>query len=149
MNIAADPALVQARILTALQDPIFETLGLQFPYWKGKRLTLKEIEHALCEYSKYHRLENDPTSVGSRVKREYKSRSYLDIDKACLGCKDNKRDGIFCDMCNSFFCDSCKTSVKEEEEESWSCYRCTAFDNRRHFTKVIKLKSESQSISSR
>ena len=33
----------------------FKAIGLQFPHFLNKKLTLKNVEHALCEYDKYYR----------------------------------------------------------------------------------------------
>ena len=33
----------------------FEALGKKFPAFLGKRLSLKNVEHALCEFDKYYR----------------------------------------------------------------------------------------------
>jgi hypothetical protein len=45
--------LKKVQLLAKLQDKMFSQLGLEFPYYGGKRLTLKNIEHALCEFHKY------------------------------------------------------------------------------------------------
>ena len=39
------------------QRRFFKKLGLSFPYWKGKELSLRNIEHSLCEFSKYWKLK--------------------------------------------------------------------------------------------
>ena len=46
--------------LVAQQDDLFEACDIDFFYWNGeyeKRLTLRSIEHSLCEYAKYVRAQ--------------------------------------------------------------------------------------------
>ena len=45
----------------------FKAIGLQFPHFLNKKLTLKNVEHALCEYDKYYRTD---TSQPSRDEEE-------------------------------------------------------------------------------
>ena len=68
-------------------------MGLDFPYWKGKLLTLKEIEHGLCEYSKYKRIETNMRS-GRKLpvdgkNRLQSSRSTVHLNRACRTCSAN------------------------------------------------------------
>jgi hypothetical protein len=42
--------------LVQVQDQIYPQ-SMTFPKWRNRNLTLKEIEHALCEFSKYRRVE--------------------------------------------------------------------------------------------
>jgi hypothetical protein len=35
------------------QELFLNAMKLNFPYWQGKRLGIKEIENALCSYSKF------------------------------------------------------------------------------------------------
>ncbi len=44
--------------LRADQELHFKRLGLKFPYYQGKELTLRNIEHSLCEYGKYWKLSH-------------------------------------------------------------------------------------------
>ncbi len=48
------------------QKENFKRLGLDFKYLDGKELTLRNIEHSLCEYGKYWKLSN---SVGKNRMR--------------------------------------------------------------------------------
>jgi len=43
----------KARVIVALQDVVWLRLGFNSLHWRGKKLTLKEVEHSLCEYSKF------------------------------------------------------------------------------------------------
>jgi hypothetical protein len=42
-----------AKLLESLQVLVFATLNVSFPYFADRKLTVKNIEHALCEFSKY------------------------------------------------------------------------------------------------
>lgn len=46
----------QAKRLVSRQNKVYAKFGVAFPYWRGQRLTLKEIEHGLCEFCKYDRV---------------------------------------------------------------------------------------------
>lgn len=41
------------------QEELFNLHGCDFPYWNGKRLTLRDIEHSLCEAEKFARVKNN------------------------------------------------------------------------------------------
>ncbi|KAH8051865.1 hypothetical protein JL721_11009 [Aureococcus anophagefferens] len=42
-----------AKLLASVQRDAFRSLGLDFAFFAGKRLTLKNVEHCLCEFEKY------------------------------------------------------------------------------------------------
>jgi hypothetical protein len=42
-----------AKLLASAQNPAFFELGVSFPYFAGRPLSLKNIEHSLCEFEKY------------------------------------------------------------------------------------------------
>ena len=65
----------EAQKLVSIQDEAFSHLGLEFPYWHGRKLTIKEIEHALCEYNRYVSLKTK--KISSQKRRYYKPRSDL------------------------------------------------------------------------
>ena len=75
------------RDLCAIDGPMsaFQKLGLQFPAFLNKPFSLKNVEHALCEFDKYYRFA---IKAGTKP-REYsddKSRKHLD-------------DQVLCDIC--------------------------------------------------
>lgn len=45
------------RELYTLRDMQVKSLGKDFPYWQRRKLTLRDIEHAVCEFGKYHRMK--------------------------------------------------------------------------------------------
>ena len=42
-----------ARLLQEKYDEVYKAMGLVFPRFHGRPITLKHIEHALCEYQKF------------------------------------------------------------------------------------------------
>ena len=45
--------LEKARLLRDMQHSAFKALGVNFPWFHGRKITLKNFEHALCEFHKY------------------------------------------------------------------------------------------------
>ena len=52
------PYLDVIRFLHQNQEACFDGLHLDFPYYQGERLSLRNVEHSLCEYYKYHRAKH-------------------------------------------------------------------------------------------
>ena len=52
-NIAASEELELAKTLTRMMDPVFEALGISFQFFLRRRISMKAIEHSLCEFDKY------------------------------------------------------------------------------------------------
>ena len=106
----------------------FEVLDAEFPTFLHKPLSLKNVEHALCEYDKYFRL----CSGGDSKAREYsqqKSRSHLDTKSQCGLCSKNaKKDDycVKCLLCGSLYHKSCQTDwdQKYHPDGSWLCKVC-------------------------
>jgi len=46
------------QLLRSRQRRVFQELKLKFQYYDGKDLSLKNIEHSLCEFGKYWKLKN-------------------------------------------------------------------------------------------
>ncbi len=46
-----------AMLLRSVQNQVFADLGVHFPRFRDKELTLKDIEHALCEFNKYYAIQ--------------------------------------------------------------------------------------------
>lgn len=117
--------LALARELERVQDGVFDAMELQFPKLDGKHLSLKVIEHGLCEFSKFSRLQKSLSRKqmpsGYRL---MKSRSNMDAQKDCK-C-GNSEDVFFCDFCLTAFCTDCETPGPNSW---WKCPRCTAFES--------------------
>lgn len=45
-------------LVRRLRDEQEEYLAKGFPYWRGKALSLRNIEHSLCEYGKYRKVSD-------------------------------------------------------------------------------------------
>lgn len=95
-------------------------------------LTLKNIEHSLCEYYKYTvihgKLSTNRKVTGQRLK---KSRTEMDMNKACQNVKQcgngsNCDNLLFCDKCLNGYCLEC---VTPPSFAYWVCPRCTAFES--------------------
>ena len=69
----------------------FQKLGVHFPAFLNKPFSLKNIEHALCEFDKYYRFAvTDGTSESKNKTRDYsddKSRKHLDNQVICDICQ--------------------------------------------------------------
>jgi hypothetical protein len=117
--------LAQAQALVKHHALVYQALGITFPYWEGKPLTLKEVEHGLCEYSKFKRCGSD---VEKSTIRAWQSRSEMDVDKPCSRrCGGElSADGLLCDTCLLFFCNNC-VHAPSQTSASWICYRCRHF----------------------
>jgi hypothetical protein len=110
--------------LVVEQGPaILDGLGLSFPKWNGKDLTLKEVEHALCEYQKF--ISDYRPKCAKREGRPADSVG----DKECFQCSATGVDGgKCCDSCWIFYCSSCTAKQCQETSPSWICRRCRAFE---------------------
>jgi hypothetical protein len=126
--------LEDAKLLQTIQDDVYDALGLKFPKWNGVPLTLKNIEHPLCEFSKYISIQNSlRKGCSSWCKRINKTRTAeLDFDKACHYVEKcgEKEEILLCDKCLVGFCDAC-AGARDETCDYWICPRCTAFESQR------------------
>ena len=76
----------------------FERLDLNFPSLLKKPLSLKNIEHALCEFDKYFRFIITKSEKG-REYSEKKSRSYLDKKPCCQYCSNEASKAPIISLC--------------------------------------------------
>ena len=106
----------------------FQALGLEFPAFLNKPLSLKNVEHALCEYSKYYRMV-----MGQHAKsRTFVTATnvYLDDETPCSVCDkvgDTSPDArVMCALCRNFYHKKCddRYAAKYCEEGTWLCRRC-------------------------
>lgn len=96
-NNNGDPRPRRIDLVHALvkhQVTAYMRLSLDGPCWDHRMMSLKEIEHALCEFGKHQKLKKG----GRRriVGRIWNSRSHLDLDKPCAMCEMALDDGVFC-----------------------------------------------------
>ena len=106
----------------------FTALGLEFPAFLDKPLSLKNVEHALCEYDKYFRL-----ATGAQVRdRGYKSRS-ADLQKGekCNVCEEvfvqtTDKPKTTCTLCGGGFHRHCDSGWLDRyhKDGSWLCLQC-------------------------
>lgn len=97
-------------LATIIRDNLAYGLGRveqEFPLWKGEPLTLKVVEHALCEFNKFLRID-----LAKKKLRKYNSRASYDKGQ-CSICKVNKtesnnKEWLRCDTCRDEFCSSCQ-----------------------------------------
>ena len=103
----------------------FAQLGLTFPLLLLKELSLKNVEHALCEYDKYFRFALEQPTRG----RTYQTRGHLDKQFTCGVCSNancDKDNSQKCLLCNSVFHKLCEKKWKEMFfiDGSWLCSVC-------------------------
>lgn len=106
----------------------YERLGLEMPSWNGKYVGPKEIEHGLCEYSKYKRMESQILRDQEPNFRKRMSRAHFDKDRACRTCKGDSETGFLCDTCLDFYCKACLESSPKKQDAGWICVRCRRFE---------------------
>jgi len=56
-KMTAVQMLERAKKLQRDQLHEFKKMHIEFPFWQGKEISLKNIEHALCEFSRYRLLQ--------------------------------------------------------------------------------------------
>ena len=117
------------RDLGGLRGPTsgFKALGLEFPAFLHKPLSLKNIEHALCEYDKYFRF-NLNSQVRERDYSDQKSRKHLDKQSLCEICsyEASEADCVKCLLCGTIYHKPCETNwgTMFHRDGSWLCHVC-------------------------
>ena len=115
--------LTLTKHLTKIMSYCFKSLELNFPYFLNRKLTLKNIEHALCEYDKYYRFA---LNHGTRD-RCFQSREVLDM-KQCLACNDiiSKLDRkcVLCGSCCHVKCLDNEGVLTLVDNKWWLCSVC-------------------------
>jgi len=107
LSIAGGGNYTSLELARILRNNLNYGLGLvdeSFPLWKEKPITLKVIEHALCEISKYLRI-----NFGKSL-RSYRTRNQYD-SKRCQQCSRAKsmdtKGWICCHSCRNEYCAKC------------------------------------------
>ena len=54
-KISVSEELGMTKALTKLMNPVFEKLDISFQFFLGRDISMKAIEHSLCEFDKYYR----------------------------------------------------------------------------------------------
>jgi len=69
--------VAKAKALQQSQVKNFEAKGIDFPYWGNKLISLKNMEHILCEFSRYCGFLSKTTrSSGKFIPRPSKETTY-------------------------------------------------------------------------
>lgn len=132
------------RILVGVQDNVFKHLGIKFRKFRNRGINMKNLEHCLCEFSKYcNMIEN----LGGAKKTMYEpsggigTKSNMDLGRECVVCSDSKKvtgkvifnetgtDKRICALCAEAFCEGCVEVLGEwrggfGEEGEWCCPFC-------------------------
>ena len=108
-----------------IMDYCLGLVGQKFPHWRNRKVNLKVIEHALCEYQKFTEIEAGYVAG----QRRWHSRAEMDTRKECC---DGQRM-IRCDTCHDIVCEGCQRdkfqSIKALDGFGWNCCRrCHALD---------------------
>ena len=105
--------------LTRSMDSIFKAMDINFKYFLGKKLSLKTVEHALCEFFKYWRAVKE-----GRSKRKYHGMGSV---------SDNSDQCSVCTMEPSVMIDNIW----------WLCARCHSMEagNIGSVTRSLKLEN--------
>ena len=128
------PSLELAQSLVICHRQVYRDLGIEFPYWQDRPLTIKEMEHALCEYAKFCSLNHRSHRGGGRA---FRSRALLDRELSCCFqcettvCADDDGGGggnsLLCDTCRLRYCTNCIhecAATLPPQQCSWICHRC-------------------------
>ena len=127
-KVAASEELEMTKTLTRLMDPVFDALGIKFQYFLGRAISMKAIEHSLCEFDKFYRAVLENTS-----KRKYRGggTTTATTQVRCALCEDKE---VFCLV----------------EDIWWLCARCTSLEisdlGRISHVKFRKVKVEMEKI---
>ncbi|KAL3776597.1 hypothetical protein HJC23_005797 [Cyclotella cryptica] len=126
LNKSPEP-LEKAVFLREIQHKVYEALEISFPRFIGRDITLKNIEHSLCEFCKY---KND------KVTRKFDldgngSRSHLDFSKGCRICDKLLERSLIkiCDLCRSGYCRGCYDGSGQDTGDSWLCSDCVQIES--------------------
>jgi len=109
------------------QSSGFKSLGIQFPAFLNKKLSLKNVEHGLCEFDKYFRYA---VAVPNKARsyNEESSRTNLDKEASCTVCSKTmgNKGKIQCPTCYRVWHQNiCKKNEKGGMLEGvWICSIC-------------------------
>lgn len=126
-----------AEILCEKQGFFFDALGVNFFQFLKRHISLKNIEHALCEFQKYMgqkaKLQSGGSLMGQRKfgpSKDLGSRSYMDEEKVCIGCECDEDAIVFCDTCLNAHCTDCRVGGIEDDCNIWICSLCSELENK-------------------
>ncbi|GMI04227.1 hypothetical protein TrVE_jg11521 [Triparma verrucosa] len=137
------------RIIRGLQDHVFEHMGLTFRKFRNLDINMKNLEHCLCEFSKYCNMIEDLNGAKKTVyepTKETGTKMNMDLNRKCCVCDDagkgadaagkerfNETLSVrrMCASCAEVFCEGCvgvlgEWTGKFGQEGQWSCPFCVA-----------------------
>lgn len=125
----SEKPLKKTMLLRRIQGEVYGALELAFPRFLAREMTLKNIEHALCEFCKYK---------DDHVTRRYDvngrgSRSRLDTDRSCRNCYvacATSSQSKLCDLCRTPYCERCSNESGQEFKCDWLCTGCINVGNK-------------------
>jgi hypothetical protein len=115
------------RVIRDKQESVFDALGVEFIRFDDRSMSLKVLEHALCEFYKYTNCTaNQSSAAAMRFYNGEGNGSAVPIDTSmCAGkyCATsiNKGEYLRCDTCWRCFCQECSRVLGKV---SWLCKDC-------------------------
>jgi hypothetical protein len=116
-------------------DYCLSLVGKQFPLWKNKKVTIKVIEHALCEYQKFEALDAGNVA-GQRKRRSRVARDKRDHCPSCNGPPTKKM--VRCDTCHLIVCGACGNDQFQYcsgSKTGSTCKHCHSLEQSEHLLK--------------
>ena len=90
----------------------------QFPKWDNHWLSLKNMEHVLCKYSKFVKIEQ----FNHKPRRLFRSNAHM-TDLLCHSCGHNGHERLrWCNTCFNAYCRDCHNDPSSGP--SWICSEC-------------------------
>jgi len=121
------------KLIRDKQKDAFKALGVDFIRFDQRDMSLKVIEHALCEFYKYSNFgANKSSAMSARTYNGKGNGSIVPMDtNLCAGkyCVDSlladESTATLCDTCWRYFCPECSLRVLDVDENiSWVCKDC-------------------------
>jgi len=125
-EVKSSSAVGLCRLIRDKQNDFYQALGVNFLRFDSRNMSLKVLEHALCEFHKYKSIKvcNDKFNP-MRIYRWKENGGKLRIDSqsctVCLTALKGARE--LCDTCWRYFCERCSNSTGQQRQ-SWLCRDC-------------------------
>jgi hypothetical protein len=130
--------LAKVEILRHIQDDVCKAvLNREYPKWDNRSLSLKSLEHALCEFCKYYNVEGSVDKKKNAKLSKKNGSRYKEIDdkKTCRCGQDGfgEVQVTLCDTCLNAYCGPCEMKQGNDPSNAsdiagWRCSRCKKFD---------------------
>jgi len=129
-NVPTEEWLAQAKQLQSVQDLAFGS----FRQFNGWEVSLKNVEHCLCEYQKYKK-------DGASGVKPYKSRVSLDVQDPCAKCDEPASEEapmLRCDLCCMGHHLKCLPAAIRSRAEDVAEFVCRECSRRLMITATVK-----------